>query len=185
MLDTMLKKKSKFEIAKALLIEQLDANGFAEDMFGLAEQGGVSLDDLARARKELGLVAYFDAPGRPGWSFYQPENEPLRPAKKKWHTPRLIEVKYPHGEVKSIPDLHNWMTAVDLAPRLSDRAKRILTRLAGPLRLTPGRLAPYLDPLALDLSIESPTGDVDSTRRMIRRSLELAEKLGWIERTIR
>jgi len=112
------------------------------------------------------------------------KRENVAPKKKEWHTPRLIEVFYPR-EIKSIKDLHNWMNAVDLDNRLNDRDKRILNRLARHLHLKTGRLDPYLDVLALELSIESPTGDVESTRRMIRRSLELAEKLGWIERTQR
>jgi len=111
--------------------------------------------------------------------------ENVAPTKKReWHKPRIIEVFYPR-EIKSIKDLHNWMNAVDLDGRLSDRDKRILNRLARHLHIKTGRLDPYLDVLALELSIESPSGDINSTRRMIRRSLELAEKLGWIERTQR
>src|SRR5262249_18228171 len=64
--------------------------------------------------------------------------------------------------------------------RLSDRDKTILTRLALHLNLKTGRCDPTLDLLALETSMP---GNEESARRAVRRSLERADNLGWIERT--
>jgi hypothetical protein len=100
-------------------------------------------------------------------------------SKKEWHTPRMVEVFYPL-KIGSTQDRHNWIKAMILDARLSDRDKTVLTRLALHLNLKTGRCDPTLDLLALETSI---SGSEQSARRMVRRSLERADKLGWIERT--
>jgi hypothetical protein len=99
--------------------------------------------------------------------------------KREWHTPRMVEVFYPL-KISSTQDRHNWITAMMLDARLNDRDKVLLTRLALHLNLKTGRLDPTIDLLALETSLP---GIEESARRMARRSLERAEKLGWIERT--
>jgi hypothetical protein len=100
-------------------------------------------------------------------------------SKKEWHTPRTVEVFYPL-KIGSTQDRHNWIAAMMLDGRLSDRDKVLLTRLALHLNLKTGRLDPSVDLLALETSL----GENElSARRMARRSLERGEKLGWIERS--
>ena len=69
-----------------------------------------------------------------------------------------------------------------LDARLSDRDKIILTRLSFHLHFKTGDLYPSLHILALELSLGE---NEDSTKRVVRRSLARAEKLGWIERHAR
>jgi hypothetical protein len=102
-----------------------------------------------------------------------------KPAKKEWRVPRLVEVFCPL-KIGSTQDRHNWIAAMMLDARLNDRDKVILARLALHLNLKTGRLDPTLHLLALETSLP---GTEESTRRMVRRSLESAEKVGWIERT--
>jgi hypothetical protein len=100
-------------------------------------------------------------------------------SKREWHTPRLIEVFYPL-KIGSTQDRHNWIAAMMLDARLSDRDKTILARLALHLNLKTGRCDPTVDLLALETSMP---GKEETARRMVRRSLERADKVGWIERT--
>jgi hypothetical protein len=99
--------------------------------------------------------------------------------KREWRVPRLVEVFYPL-KFNSTQDRHNWIAAMMLDSRLRDRDKVILIRLALHLNLKTGRLDPTIHLLALETSLP---GSEESTRRMVRRSLERAEKIGWIERT--
>ena len=69
-----------------------------------------------------------------------------------------------------------------LDARLRDRDKVVLTRLAFHLNFKTGDLYPSLHLLALELSFGVSE---DSSKRAVRRSLEQAEKLGWIERHAR
>jgi hypothetical protein len=101
--------------------------------------------------------------------------------KREWHRPHLIEVFYPQ-KIGSTQDRHNWITAMMLDARLGDRDKVVLSRLALHLNLKTQRLDPTLDLLALETSLGE---NEQSARRMVRRSLERAESLGWIERTQR
>jgi hypothetical protein len=100
-------------------------------------------------------------------------------ARKEWHTPRMVEVFYPL-KIGSTQDRHNWIKAMMLDARLRDRDKTILTRLALHLNLKTGRCDPTVDLVALETSMP---GNEETARRMVRRSLERADKLGWIERT--
>ena len=99
--------------------------------------------------------------------------------KLEWHTPRMVEVFYPL-KIRSTQDRHNWIKAMMLDARLSDRDKMVLTRLALHLNLKTGRCDPTLDLLALEVSIPRKE---QSARRMVRRCMERAEEVGWIERT--
>jgi hypothetical protein len=101
--------------------------------------------------------------------------------KREWHFPRAVEVFYP-SKIRSTADRHNWIAAMILDSRLSDRDKVVLTRLALHMNLETGRLDPTMDLLALETSLHSNQA---SARRMARRCIEHAEKLGWIERTSR
>jgi hypothetical protein len=91
----------------------------------------------------------------------------------------MVEVFYPK-KISSTQDRHNWITAMMLDARLSDRDKVLLTRLALHLNLKTGRCDPTLDLLALEVSLHE---NEESARRMARRALEQAEKVGWLERT--
>jgi hypothetical protein len=110
------------------------------------------------------------------------DNTPLpvkSKTKKEWHMPRMVEVFYPL-KISSTQDRHNWIKAMMLDARLGDRDKTVLTRLALHLNLKTGRCDPTLDLLALETSLP---GSEQSARRMVRRCLERADELGWIERT--
>src|SRR5215831_14102516 len=91
----------------------------------------------------------------------------------------MVEVFYP-SKIGSTQDRHNWIKAMMLDARLSDRDKTVLTRLALHLNLETGRCDPTIDLLALETSIP---GNEQSARRIVRRSLARGDKLGWIERT--
>jgi hypothetical protein len=99
--------------------------------------------------------------------------------KREWHFPRAVEVFYPR-KIGSIEDRQNWIAAMILDSRLGDRDKVVLTRLALHLNLETGRLDPSMDLLALETSLSDNQA---SGRRMARRCIAWAEKLGWIERT--
>src|SRR5215831_14068347 len=100
-------------------------------------------------------------------------------SKREWHTTRLVEAIYP-ARVRSTRDRCNWIEAMMLDARLSDRDKIILTRLALHLNLKTGRCDPTIDLLALETSIP---GSEETARRIVRRSIAQGDKLGWIERT--
>jgi hypothetical protein len=91
----------------------------------------------------------------------------------------MFEVFYPL-KIGSTQDRHNWIAAMMLDTRLGDRDKTILTRLALHLNLKTGRCDPTVDLLALETSIP---GKEETARRMVRRSVAQAERVGWIERT--
>src|SRR5262249_19793205 len=97
----------------------------------------------------------------------------------EWHRPRIVEVFYPL-KISSTQDRHNWIKAMMLDARLGDRDKTVLTRLALHLNLKTGRCDPTVDLVALETSMP---GSEETAGRMVRRSLERADKLGWIERT--
>lgn len=99
--------------------------------------------------------------------------------KHEWHFPRAVEVFYP-SKIGSTQDRHNWITAMILDSRLGDRDKVVLARLALHLNLKTGRLDPSIDLLAMETSLSDNQA---SGRRMVRRCLARAEKIGWIERT--
>jgi hypothetical protein len=82
----------------------------------------------------------------------------------------------------STADRLNWVAAMMLHARLGDRDKRILTRLAMHFNLKTARCDPSMGLLALELSL--PGGE-ESGRRVLRRSLEKAERLGWVVRHAR
>src|SRR5258708_30363300 len=102
-----------------------------------------------------------------------------RNPKSEWHFPRALEVFYPR-KIGSIEDRQNWIAAMILDSRLGDRDKVVLTRLALHLNLETKRLDPSMDLLALETSLSDNQA---SGRRMARRCIAWAEKLGWIERT--
>jgi hypothetical protein len=99
--------------------------------------------------------------------------------KHEWRFPRAVEVFYPR-KIGSIEDRQNWIAAMILDSRLGDRDKVVLTRLALHLNLETGRLDPSMDLLALETSLSDNPA---SGRRMARRCIAWAAKLGWIERT--
>src|SRR5258707_6106928 len=101
-----------------------------------------------------------------------------RNPKSEWHFPRALEVFYPR-KIGSIEDRQNWIAAMILDSRLGDRDKVVLTRLALHLNLETKRLDPSMDLLALETSLSDNQA---SGRRMARRCIAWAEKLGWIER---
>jgi hypothetical protein len=76
----------------------------------------------------------------------------------------------------------NWIAAMLLDARLTARDKNILTRLVMHLNLKTGRCDPSIGLLALELSIG---GNDESAIRVVRRSLERSEKLGWVRRIFR
>jgi hypothetical protein len=102
-----------------------------------------------------------------------------RNSKHEWHFPRAVEVLYP-SKIGSIEDRQNWIAAMILDSRLGDRDKVVLTRLALHLNLETKRLDPSMDLLALETSLSDNQA---SGRRMARRCIAWAERLGWIERT--
>jgi hypothetical protein len=89
----------------------------------------------------------------------------------KWETPRLVEIVYP-PKIKATPDRRNWIKAMMLDARLSDRDKVVLTRLAFHLNFKIGDLYPSLHLLALVSE--------DSSKRALRRSLEQAGE-AWLD----
>jgi hypothetical protein len=95
-----------------------------------------------------------------------------------YRTPRIFEVRYPR-EIRSAADRDNWIKAMMLDARMSARDRLILTRLVMHLNLKSGRLDPSLWLLATECSIP---GNCETAERVVRRSLEKAEKLGWIRR---
>jgi hypothetical protein len=102
--------------------------------------------------------------------------------KREWHFPRIVEVFYPR-KIRSEQDRRHWIEAMLLDGRLGGRTKNLLVRLALHLNLETGRLDPTVDLLALEVSIRSPSENEASARRMARRHLEEAEKIGWVQRT--
>ena len=79
-----------------------------------------------------------------------------------WHFPRLIELRYPTRIAKT-GDKLNWIASMMVDPRLSERDRLVLTRLAMHLNPKNGRCDPAERLLALELSIggkeESATPD--------------------------
>ena len=76
----------------------------------------------------------------------------------------------------------NWIASMMVDPRLNERNKLVLTRLAMHLNLKSGRCDPAERLLGLELSIG---GKEESAIRAVRLSLEQAAKLGWIKRRLR
>jgi hypothetical protein len=186
--DTLSKEKSNRERAKALLIELLDRDGVVRDFEEIAQRGGVSLHALVRARTELGLAAVFgDGKWHPaGWHWYWPDKEPQRPPKKEWYWPRPIhkrEIHYPRDGIKTTRDRMNWIAAMMLDGRLSDRDKAVHTRLAMHLNLKTGRCDPPYGLLAEELNI--CPDNRDSAEKAIYRSVSRGEKVGWLNITRR
>jgi hypothetical protein len=101
--------------------------------------------------------------------------------KKPWHRPRLFEVRYPKHFAK-LQDRMNWIASMMLDARLSHLDKLVLTRLAMHRNLKTGRCDPSLGLLALELSVG---GSEESGCRMLRRSLEKSEGMGWVKRWAR
>jgi len=95
----------------------------------------------------------------------------------KWHFPRITELYYPN-QVRSTEEWDNWLKAMTLDRRLSERAKLVLTRLALYLNLKTGRC----DPTVRHLAMMSGLGENDSAERMARRALSEGQRLGWIRR---
>jgi hypothetical protein len=100
---------------------------------------------------------------------------------KEWHFPRLVELRYPTRIAKT-GDKLNWIASMMVDPRLNERNKLVLTRLALHLNLKTGRCDPAVRLLVLELSIG---GKEQSAIRAVRRSLARAEGLGWIKRRLR
>jgi hypothetical protein len=98
-----------------------------------------------------------------------------------YRTPRIVEVIYPRA-IRSTQDRHNWLKAMMLDARMSERDRLIVTRLALHLNLKTGRLDPSIGFLALECSIP---GNCETAERVVRRSLAKAEQLGWIVRHAR
>jgi hypothetical protein len=98
-----------------------------------------------------------------------------------WHFPRLVELRYPTRIAKT-GDKLNWITSMMVDPRLSERDRLVLTRLALHLNSKSGRCDPAERLLALELSIG---GKEESATRVVRRSLARAKGLGWIKRRLR
>jgi hypothetical protein len=111
-----------------------------------------------------------------------PSDEKSNHPKREWHFPRIVEVFYPR-KIRSEQDRRHWIEAMLLDGRLGERTKNLLVRLALHLNLETGRLDPTVDLLALEVSIRSPSENEASARRMARRHLEEAEKIGWAQRT--
>lgn len=109
------------------------------------------------------------------------EVTPTTGKRKPWRKPRIVEVIYPRA-IRSTQDRHNWLKAMMLDTRMSERDRLIVTRLALHLNLKTGRLDPSIGLLALECSIP---GNCENAERVVRRSLERAEKLGWIVRHAR
>ena len=95
-----------------------------------------------------------------------------------WHFPRLVELRYPTRIAKT-GDKLNWIASMMVDPRLSERDRLVLTRLAMHLNPKSGRCDPAERLLALELSIG---GKEESATRVVRRCLAQAEGLGWIKR---
>jgi hypothetical protein len=109
------------------------------------------------------------------------QNIPTTGKRKPWRRPRIVEVIYPLA-IRSTQDRHNWLKAMMPDSRMSARDRLILTRLALHLNLKTARLDPSIGLLALECSIP---GNCETAERVVRRSLEKAEKLGWIVRHAR
>src|SRR5215204_4563525 len=104
----------------------------------------------------------------------------VKPKTKKpdWHKPFIIEVHYP-TKITTVKQRDQWMNAIDLDSRLSDRERRILIRLARYLNLKTQRLDPSVGRLATECSLP---GTYEAGERAARRALEAGERLGWLER---
>jgi hypothetical protein len=100
--------------------------------------------------------------------------------KKKWHFPRLIPLYYPDS-INTTQDRMNWIAAVNMDMRLSERARRVLTRLVMCLNLKTGRCDPTIRVLGMLCGI----GESDSAEVMTRAAVAAGERLGWIKRVRR
>ena len=104
-------------------------------------------------------------------------NTSLTAKKRKWHFPRITELRYPN-QVRSTEEWDNWLKAMTLDRRLSERAKLVLTRLALYLNLKTGRC----DPTVRHLAMMAGLGESDGAERMARRGLSEGQRLDWIRR---
>jgi hypothetical protein len=98
-----------------------------------------------------------------------------------WGYPHVTELDCPVAGIKKTKDRHGWIKGVNLDGRLSERARRILTRLMLYLNLKTQLCNPTLRNLAMNCGL----GEDDSAIRATRRALEEGEKRGWIRRHLR
>jgi hypothetical protein len=106
--------------------------------------------------------------------------EPTPSAKQGelWRQPRLIPIHYP-TKISDIRDRDSWMKAMMLDQRLRERTRLILSRLVLHLNLKTGRCDPSEELLGIEVSLP---GTPDVVKRIVRRSLAEAAKVGWLRR---
>ena len=107
--------------------------------------------------------------------------------KRKWEIPgdpTKYQLHYPPIKApRTTQQWDNWLMSMMLDTRLSSKDRVVLTALASHYNLKTGDCFPALWRLAIEAGLGG--GNKETGTRAVRATLEKAQKLGWIERTLR